>query len=105
MARNLVQDGKKIKLPVQAAAVAGDFEKVGELNCVLESDEVSNLAVCMLEGVHTLAVIHGADVVIGDPVYWNGSAIDDVNTGTLVGHSIGAVSGAATTDLPIRLHN
>ena len=35
----------------------------------------------------------------------DGSAIDDVNTGTLVGHSIGAVSGAATTDLPIRLHN
>lgn len=104
--RNLVQDGNNIKLPVTAAAKSGDFERVGGLNCVLVTDaDANDEAPCKLSGVYTLSVIHAADVNIGDPLYWNGSAIDDVNTGDLVGHAIGAVTGASTSDIPVRLHN
>ncbi len=104
--RNQVQDGKVVKLPVGSALTGGTYTQVGKLNAVLESDADSNNdAVCMLEGVFTLSVTAAGSVAIGDYVYTSdGSAVDDTNTGDIVGTALGAVS-ATTADIPVRLHN
>lgn len=104
--RNLVQDGNNVKLPVTASAKSGDFEKVGGLNAVLIVDaDANNNASCALQGCYTLSVVAAGALPIGSAVYWNGSAIDDVNTGSLVGHLISAISGAGTVNAVVRIHN
>ena len=106
MSKNLVQDGKKINLPVGSALTGGTYVQVGKLNAVLESDaDASNDAVCFMEGVFNLSVdATGTNVVVGDYVYTtDGSAIDDVDTGDIVGTALAASSTVAV--IPVRLHN
>ncbi len=106
MSRNLVQDGKKPLLPVGSALSGGAYKQVGKLNAVLESDADSdNNAVCFLEGVFNLSVdATGTNVAVGDYVYTSdGTSIDDVNTGDIVGTALAA--SAADAIIPVRLHN
>lgn len=103
---NKVQDGKSVKLPVGSALTAGTYVQVGKLNAVLINDaDASNDAVCDLEGVFNLSVdATGTNVAVGDYVYTSdGSAIDDVNTGDIVGTALAASSTVAV--IPVRLHN
>ncbi len=106
MSKNLVQDGKKMLLPVGSALSGGAYKQVGKLNVVLESDaDSADNAVCHLEGVFDLSVDASAsNVVVGDYVYTtDGSTIDDVNTGDIVGTAMAASSIDAV--IPVRLHN
>jgi predicted RecA/RadA family phage recombinase len=104
--RNLVQDGRNVNLPVTTDAKSGDYERVGGLNAVLIVDaDASDNANCALQGCYTLSVIAAGALPIGTPVFWNGSAIDDVDNGDLVGHLISAISGAGTVDAVVRIHN
>jgi len=104
--RNLVQDGKVLDLPVGSALTGGTYVQVGKINAVLESDaDANNNAVCFLEGVFDLLVDASVtNVAVGDYVYTSdGSTIDDVNTGDIVGVALAASSTAGV--IPVRLHN
>lgn len=106
MSKNLVQDGKKMLLPVGSALVGGDYKQVGKLNAVLESDaDASFDAVCHLEGVFNLSVDASvSNVVAGGYVYTtDGSTIDGVNTGDIVGTAM--VASSVDAIIPVRLHN
>jgi predicted RecA/RadA family phage recombinase len=107
MSRNLVQDGKKVLLPVGGALTGGTYVQVGKLNAVLESDaDSSNNAVCFLDDVHNLSVVALGAMAVGDYVYTtDGSTIDDVNTGDIVGSILDTISGAGTVTVRVRLHN
>jgi predicted RecA/RadA family phage recombinase len=110
MATNYVQPGKTAKLPVTAGGESGDWDLVGDLAVVLNSDADDNdEAVCDLEGVFDLSVA-GADnagdaaVSIGDKIYADGTDLNvDATAGVFFGHALGAVASGGTAVIPVRL--
>ena len=110
MATNFIQSGKMVTLPVTAGGDSGDWNMVGDLAVVLNSDaDDSDEAVCSLEGVFDLSVVGNdnagdAAVSIGDKIYADGAELNvDVTDGTLFGYALGAVVSGETTVIPVRL--
>ncbi len=110
MAQNFVQDGDRIKLPVTADKLSGDWDMVGDLPVVLTRDADSNdEAMCATKGVFDLSVVaQGAAtpvaIAIGDKIYADGSELNkDSTNGKEFGIALGAVTSDETITIPVRL--
>ncbi len=110
MAQNFVQDGDRIKLPVTADKVSGDWEMVEDLPVVMTQDADSNdEAMCATKGVFDLSVAGqgpsaAAAIAIGEKIYADGAELNkDVTNGKEFGIALGAVVSGETTTIPVRL--
>jgi predicted RecA/RadA family phage recombinase len=110
MTTNYAQPGKIVKLPVTADAKSGDWDMVGDLAVVLNSDADDNdEAMCNLAGAYNLSVT-GADNVgnaaidAGGKVYADGTDLNaDSTDGSFFGHALEAVGAGETKEIPVRL--
>ena len=110
MTTNYVQPGNTAKLPVTADAKSGDWDMVGDLAVVLNSDADDNDdALCDLTGVFDLEVT-GANnagntaISAGAKIYADGTDLNaDATDGTFFGHALEAVGSGDTETIPVRL--
>jgi predicted RecA/RadA family phage recombinase len=112
MAKNFVQDGRRLWLTAGAGVVSGDPVVVGQLTGVALSDvDASNNTNVDTEGVYDLSVKAidaggNSAVAIGDAIYHVDADTPKLSkkaTGVLFGYALEAVGAGATATINVKL--
>ena len=97
MSKNYKQPGDVIEFTAPAALSSGEGFVVGELFAVAEADAASGAQVSGgVKGVYELPSNSGDTFAAGDPVYWDESAGECVDTAITGDKRIGVALGAAS---------
>ncbi|ATW24159.1 DUF2190 family protein [Candidatus Formimonas warabiya] len=112
MAKNFVQEGRRLFLTAGSGVKSGDPVAVGQIAGVAVADVDSNNQTTVdTEGVYKLSVkgIDGSGnsaVAIGDAIYFVSGDTPKLSkkaTGVLFGYSLGTVDSGATAIIPVKL--
>ncbi|MFO7172048.1 MAG: DUF2190 family protein [Bacillota bacterium] len=110
MAKNFVQEGIRLRLPVPTGVRSGDPVAVGQLTGVALIDrQEDGTATVQVAGVFNLPVQAvdgggGSAVAVGDPIYIQADrTLNKDANGVLFGHALATVAAGATATIPVRL--
>lgn len=109
MAKNYVQDGINLWLPVGAGVKSGTPVAVGEIVGVALTDADENgYATVQTSGVFRLSVVgndgtNNVAVSVGDALYLKDGTISKDSSGVLFGYALEAVTSGATAEIPVKI--
>ena len=109
MAKNYVQEGKRIKLPVGDNVSAGSPVVVGDLvGVALTNSDSNGYATVLREGIFKLSVTGNdgtsdVSISIGDPIYYKDGTLSKDSSGKLFGYALEAVGAGETKTIKVVL--
>ena len=107
MAKNFVQEGKNLTLPVGTGVKSGDPVAVGEIvGVALTNADDNGYATVQTEGVFKLSVVgndgtNDASISVGDALYYNAGTINKNTAGVLFGYALEAVGAGETKTIDV----
>ena len=109
MAKNFVQEGKVLSLPVGTGVKSGAPVAVGDIVGVALTDaDGDGYASVQTYGVFLLPVTgsdgtNNAAVSVGDALYLKDGTISKDTTGVLFGYALDAVGAGETKEIPVKV--
>ena len=109
MAKNFVQEGKNLTLPVGTGVKSGDPVAVGELvGVALTNADDNGYATVQTEGVFKLSVVgndgtNAVSISIGEALYYDNGTINRNTAGVLFGYALEAVGAGETKTIPVKI--
>ena len=97
--QNKIQDGRVLDITLAADVKGGDVVALGNICGVAVTDGTTGQTIAVeVEGVFDLPAVSGTAFIVGDALYWNGTAATKTATGNPpLGLAVQAKTTGSTT--------